>query len=217
VHATADGEIVVIHDATLERTTDGAGPVRTLTFAQVRRLDAGFRFTPDAGRTFPFRGRGLTVPSLTELQRALPGMPLNIEIKQAEPSIVAEVVALVRRGGAPVVLAAESHQVMEEIRRLAPDLPTSLSAEEVARFHAAVESGETPSLPAGAVALQIPPRFGSVTLVSEASLRAAHALGAEIHVWTINDPGEARRLLALGCDGIMSDFPGRVRPLLGAG
>jgi glycerophosphoryl diester phosphodiesterase len=72
------------------------------------------------------------------------------------------------------------------------------------------------SLPAGAVALQIPPTYGDVTLVDAASVAAAHAVGAEIHVWTINDPTEARRLLTLGCDGIMTDVPHLLRPLMTA-
>jgi glycerophosphoryl diester phosphodiesterase len=71
-------------------------------------------------------------------------------------------------------------------------------------------------LPDGAVALQIPPTFGDVTLVDATSVAAAHALGAEVHVWTINDPGEARRLLALGCDGIISDAPHVMRPIVDA-
>src|SRR6185369_11672155 len=87
VHATADGEIVVLHDPTLERTTDGAGAVAALRFAEIERLDAGHRFTPDGGRTFPFRGTGVRVPRLGDLLREFPGMPLNIEIKQETPSI----------------------------------------------------------------------------------------------------------------------------------
>src|SRR5882672_6860309 len=78
VHATADGEIVVLHDPTLERTTDGAGAVSALPFAVVTRLDAGYRFTTDAGHTHPFRGRGVRVPRLAELLREFPDVPLNI-------------------------------------------------------------------------------------------------------------------------------------------
>jgi glycerophosphoryl diester phosphodiesterase len=214
VHATADGEIVVIHDATVERTTDGAGPVASLSVAEIARLDAGFRFTPDGGRTFPYRGRDVRVPRLLDLMREFPDVPLNIEIKQDTPAIVAEVVALVRRARATVLLAAEHDAIMQQIRRAAPDIPTSLAAGEVAAFIMALQGGERPVLPEGAVALQIPPCFGATTLVSAVSVAAAHALGAEVHVWTINDAEEVRRLVALGCDGIMSDFPGRARAVI---
>jgi glycerophosphoryl diester phosphodiesterase len=216
VHATRDGEVVVLHDPTLERTTDGAGPVAALTFAELSRLDAGHRFSSDGGRTHPFRGQGIRVPRLAELLRAFPDAPLNIEIKSEGADIVAAVVAMARAAPSPVVLAAEHDVIMQTIRAAAPDLPTSLAATEVAAFIGALRDGERPSLPAGAVALQIPPTYGGVTLVSGESVAAAHALGAEVHVWTINDPGEARRLLALGCDGIITDVPHVIAPLLAA-
>ncbi len=214
VHATADGEIVVLHDPTLERTTDGAGPVSRLRYAQIVGLDAGFHFTPDGGRTHPFRGTGLRVPRLADLVREFPDAPLNIEIKQETPSIVADVVTLLRAARATVVLAAEYDTIMTAIRGAAPDIPTSLAAGEVAAFIDALQRGVAPTLPEGAVALQIPPRFGAIELVTRETVAAAHALGAEMHVWTINDADEMRRLLALGCDGIISDLPARARAVV---
>jgi glycerophosphoryl diester phosphodiesterase len=100
---------------------------------------------------------------------------------------------------------------MRDIRATAPDVPTSLSAGEVAAFIFALRDGMPPPLPDGAVALQIPPAFNDIPLVTAESVAAAHGLGAEIHVWTINDVAEATRLLALGCDGIITDHPGRMR------
>jgi glycerophosphoryl diester phosphodiesterase len=214
VHATADGEVVVIHDATLDRTTSGCGAVRAHTWSEVRGLDAGFHFSPDRGHTFPFRAQGVTIPRLVDLLEQFPDVPLNIEIKQADPPIVEAVVDLVRRARAPVVLAAELDEIMRAIRRVAPDLPTSLSAGEVAAFHAAVSGGTSPVLPRGAIAFQIPPRFGAIELVTETTVDAAHALGAEVHVWTINDPDEMCRLLDLGCDAIISDFPALARTVI---
>ena len=217
VHATADGEIVVLHDATLDRTTEATGPVCALTWRDLEHVDAGFHFTADGGRTYPQRGRGVRVPRLAELVDAYPDVPLNIEIKQAEPRIVDTVVALVRRSRATVVLAAEHDAIMADIRASAPDLPTSLSTGEVAAFIFALRDGKPPPLPEGAVALQIPPAFNDIPLVTAESVAAAHALGAEMHVWTINDVAEATRLLALGCDGIITDHPARMRGVLSAG
>lgn len=214
VHATRDGEVVVLHDPTLERTTDGTGPVAALTFAELARLDAGHGFSPDAGRTFPFRGQGIRVPRLAELLREVPDVPLNIEIKSEGDAIIAAVVAMVRAARARIVLAAEHDGIMQAIRAAAPEVPTSCATGEVAAFIGALQTGEAPQLPDGAIALQIPASFGDVTLVDAASVAAAHALGAEVHVWTINDPAEARRLLALGCDGIMTDVPHLVRPAI---
>lgn len=214
VHATRDGEIVVLHDPTLERTTDGVGRVAALTFAELSRLDAGHTFTLDGGKTHPFRGQRIRVPRLAELMRELPDAPLNIEIKCEGAAPVDAVVALVRAARARIVLAAEHDNIMQAIRAAAPEIPTSLATLEVAAFIGALQQGFEPSLPAGAVALQIPPRFGDTTLVDAASVAAAHRLGAEMHVWTINDPAEARRLLDLGCDAIMTDVPHVIRSVI---
>lgn len=217
VHATWDGEVVVLHDPTLERTTDGAGPVAALTFAELSRLDAGHRFSLDDGRTHPFRGQGIRVPRLAEVLRAFPEVPLNVEIKCEGAAIVAAVVAMVRAARCRIVLAAEHDTIMQAIRAAAPDLPTSLATGEVAAFVGALQSGERPVLPEGAVALQIPPTYGDVTLVTAESVAAAHDLGAEVHVWTINEVAEARRLLALGCDGIITDVPHVLASVIAAG
>ena len=87
VHRTADGEIVVFHDPTLERTTDGRGQLAGLTLAELRNLDAGSRFSPDGGRTHPFRGQDVRVPTLGEVLEEFPGLPVIIEIKQIEPAM----------------------------------------------------------------------------------------------------------------------------------
>jgi len=216
VHATRDGEVVVLHDPTLERTTDGAGAVADITFAELGRLDAGHRFTADGGRTFPYRGQGIRVPRLAELLQEFREIPLNIEIKSEGAAIIAEVVRMVRAARARIVLAAEHDSIMQAIRAAAPDIPTSLATGEVAAFIGALQNGETPTLPDGAVALQIPPSFGEIVLVDARSVAAAHALGAEVHVWTINDADEARRLLDLGCDGIMTDVPHLLSPVIAA-
>jgi glycerophosphoryl diester phosphodiesterase len=127
---------------------------------------------------------------------------------------VEAVVAMVRSARARIVLAAEHDSIMQAIRATAPELPTSLATLEVAAFVGALQQETEPSIPDGAVALQIPPRFGDTTLVDAASVAAAHRLGAEVHVWTINDPTEARRLLDLGCDGIMTDVPHVIAPVI---
>jgi len=214
VHATRDGEVVVLHDPTLERTTDGAGPVAALTFAELSRLDAGHGFSPDGGRTHPFRGQGVRIPRLAELMRAHPDVPLNIEIKPEGADIIAAVVRLVRDTKTRIVLAAEHDAIMHAIRAAAPEIPTSCATGEVAAFMWALQDGNAPSLPDSAVALQIPPSFGDIALVTAESVAAAHALGAEVHVWTINDPNEARRLLDLGCDAVMTDLPHVIRPVI---
>ena len=208
VHATRDGVVVVIHDSTLERTTDGEGPVCERSFAELGRCDAGFRFA--AAGAHPYRGRGVRVPSLEELLDEMPQVPLNIEIKQADPPIEPTVARLLERKRAleRVVLAAEDDTIMQRIRACAPGAATSASRGEAQEFFERCFwrgfDGYTPP----ARALQIPARYGELDLVTADTLAAAHGFGLEVHVWTVNEEAEMERLLRLGVDGVMSDFPG---------
>jgi glycerophosphoryl diester phosphodiesterase len=210
VHATRDGVVVVIHDDTLERTTNGTSAVRQLDFAEVRRYDAGFRFEIDGAH--PFRGRGVRVPSLEETLEAFPAIPLNIEIKQGEPPIEAIVVDLLDRHGAldRVLLAAEDDRVMERIRARTPGVATSAAYGEARDFFERCFADRFADYEPIARALQIPPRTAGIELVVAETIAAAHRFGLEMHVWTINDETEMARLLTLGVDGVMSDYPGRL-------
>ncbi|MET0626512.1 MAG: glycerophosphodiester phosphodiesterase [Pyrinomonadaceae bacterium] len=216
VRATADGELVVIHDAALERTTDGAGRVRQLTLAELKRLDAGYRWSPDGGKSFPFRGRGLTVPTLREVFDALPHMRFNIEPKQSEPPIVAPLCGLIRERGmaSRVLVAAFAGDTMERFRRECPEVATSASTAEVAGFLALQRSGRAGTYGPPMQALQVPERAGALGLLSREFVAAAHARNLRVHAWTVNAEGDMRRLLDLGVDGIMTDYPDRLLKLL---
>jgi len=212
VHATADGEIVVLHDPTLERTTDGGGPVSALPWTAAAALDAGYRFTHD-GRSFPYRGQGVRIPRLVEVLAAFPAYRLNIEIKQADPPIVDAVLDVLRRAASldRVLLAAEHDAIMEAIRRTAGDaVATGMCVGDVVDFVGRVSREDWAGYTAPGQALQIPPAHGGIDLVTAASVAAAHRVGLEVHVWTINDAAEIDRLLDLGVDGVMSDLPGLV-------
>jgi glycerophosphoryl diester phosphodiesterase len=211
-HATADGELVILHDADLARTTDAEGPVRERRFAELERIDAGHRFTPDGGRTFPFRGRGVRIPRLAEILAAFPEVRINLEVKQDDPPIAEEVVRAVRRAGAErrVLLAAEAEAVLAKLRALDPGTALGSSLEDVVEFvRAGAENRLAGHRPRGH-ALQIPPEALGRPLVTPELLAGARHLGVFVHVWTINEPREMRRLLELGVDGVMSDFPARL-------
>jgi glycerophosphoryl diester phosphodiesterase len=216
VHATRDGEILVLHDPELSRTTDGKGQVSELTFKQVRRLDAGFRFTPDAGKTFPSRGKGIRIPTLREVAERFPDVPFNIEIKQSEPGIEREVFKLLETLGhaALVLLAAESDSLMDRIRRVSGPFPTNFASSEVLEFLQRVNSGKWEDYTPPSRALQIPEKYHDIVLVSRDSLEAAHHLGIEVHVWTVNEENDMSRLLKMGVDGVMTDFPGRLKKVI---
>lgn len=206
VHGTRDGHVVVFHDATLDRTTDGSGEVRTLTLDELRRLDASARFAPAPGHAaLPFE-RPLRVPTFDEVLAAFPGARLNVEIKQAEPALEELVLAALDRHQARgrVLLAAENAIIARRIRAAAPDVLTGMSAEDVYGF---LTSLDDPAYRAPGFALQVPVRFGDMAIVTPQTVARAHALGMEVHVWTVDDPGEMEELLAMGVDGLITNVP----------
>jgi glycerophosphoryl diester phosphodiesterase len=217
VRATADGELVVIHDETLERTTDGAGRVRQLTLAELKRLDAGYRWSPDGGRSFPLRGRGLTVPTLREVFAALPEMRFNIEPKQAEPPINAPLCRLIREHGmaSRVMVAAFRSNVLKQFRRECPEVATSAGTAEVAGFLALQRSALAGSYGPQMQALQVPEWAGALRVLTGDFVADAHARNLRVHAWTVNDEDDMRRLIALGVDGVMTDYPDRLLKVLG--
>src|SRR5262245_326124 len=212
VHASRDGHIVVIHDNTVERTTNGRGKVQDLTLYELQKLDAGYWFSLDEGKTFPFRTAGITIPVLAEILTAFPSLKFTIEIKQKDPPIEEQVVAVVCACGRTedVILASEHDQVLARIRFLAPEIATSFATGEAIDFFQRAATGQLSDYRPPGQALQIPLDFQGMPLVTAEFLTAAHTVGCEMHVWTINEPQEMKRLLDLGVDGIMSDFPDRL-------
>ena len=220
VHATRDGEIVIVHDDTVQRTTDGAGTVREMDLVSLNRLDAGFQFTDDAGATYPFRGQGIRVPTLREFFSEFPEAKTTVEIKELPVLVIETLFDLVEEfGRAPqLLLAAQDDETMATVRRVVRDrgLPvaTGCSMHEIHAFMTALWSGRRfPREPPGQV-VQIPPLYQGMTLVTPVSVAAAHDLGVEVHVWTVNEVDEMKKLLALGVDGITTDYPGRLRDVI---
>lgn len=215
VHLTADGHVVVIHDESVERTTNGRGRVASLTLAQIQALDAGFRFTPD-GTSYPFRGRGVRVPTLEEVLRAFPQARFVVEMKPDDPAIAEAVVAVLDRTAARqrVLLAGFGDRAVQRARALAPDVPTSTPKGEALRLVALHRLGLGAfTRPPGAV-LQLPERYLGLPVVTESMVRMARRWGVPLHVWTVNDEPSMRRFVTMGVDGIITDFPDRLARVL---
>lgn len=212
VHTTADGEVVCLHDDTVDRTTDGTGAVHGLTLAEVRALDAGYRFTTDGGATFPYRATGVTVPTLAEVLAAHPAAWFSIEIKQTEPDIVDAVLAVVDASGAAshVVLVSFADSVVADIRARRPDLVTGMSLSEIFTFVMLRPANEATYVPPSTIA-QIP--FGNVTAPI---VERAERFGIRLHAWTVNDRATMERLLDLGTHGIMTDDPALLAEVIAA-
>jgi glycerophosphoryl diester phosphodiesterase len=217
VHATRDGEIVVIHDATVDRTTDGSGAVAGMTLRELKGLDAGYRFSPDGARAFPYRDRGITIPTLAEVYEEFPVAPVNADIKEARAGMEEAVLRVIERAGAEArtLVASNDHAVVRRFRSVSGGrIPTAASRREIATFYLMSRSRlEALGRPAYE-ALQVPVEHRGIELVTPRFLRAAHSRGVRVDVWTINDPGEMRRLLDLGVDVVMTDRPGVLAGLL---
>ncbi|MDJ0864922.1 MAG: glycerophosphodiester phosphodiesterase [Myxococcota bacterium] len=213
-HVTRDGALVLIHDDVLERTTNGVGRVADIELSELRRLDAGDRFSPAGHDRFPFRGRGLRIPTLEEALQTFPDARFNIELKERIPALVHGAIDLVQRLGREetVLLAAADDGLMADLRAQLAEtrvgVAVGASAGDVLGFVRAALDGKP--APPGPDALQIPPGFGGRPLVTRELVEHAHAYDVAVHVWTVNEPAEMHRLLDLGVDGIISDFPGRV-------
>ncbi len=210
VHMTRDGRIVVVHDATVDRTTDGSGAVREMTLEEIRGLDAGYRFSPDGGSSYPYRGRDLRVPTLGEIFREFPDAAVNVEIKVAMPGIERIVLSVIEEAGAEgrTLVASGKHQVIERFRRASGGaIPTAASRREVRTFYLLSRLRLEGLLRPPYEALQVPVGYRGIPLVTPRFVRAAHARGVRVDAWTINDPSEMRFLLDLGVDVIMTDRP----------
>jgi glycerophosphoryl diester phosphodiesterase len=209
LHMTRDGVIVVFHDPHLERTTNGKGPIKSLTLSELKRLDAGYHFSPD-GKEYPYRGKGLTVPTFEEALDLDVSARFNVEIKQSDPPMVDALWRLIERRKLHdrLLVAAAVDRLVRAFRRAcAGSVATSAGSNETRLFWAASRLGLARFVPTPYDALQVPPRSGPLTVVDRRFLAAAHDRGLHVHVWTIDEAEEMRRLLALGVDGIMSDRP----------
>lgn len=221
IHSSADGVLVVIHDDTVDRTTDGVGRVHDKTYAELAALDAGYDWptlAEEAGRTDrPFRGQGVTIPALEEVLRAFPDMPMNIEIKQEEPSIAGALCDLLRQYDREenTLVASFRPRSIQEFRAACPAVATSAVEPEIRPFFLLSLFGLGAAAAPPAQAFQVPEFGGGFRVVDVHLIRNARAKGVEVHPWTINTTEDMERMLALDVDGIITDYPDRLLALLG--
>ncbi len=216
IHSTADGALVVIHDDTVDRTTDGSGRVQDLTFAQVKELDAGYYWTDDDGASYPFRGQGITIPALEEVLAAFPEMRMNIEIKQETPSIVQLFCQMLNDYSMrDKVLVASFHEsTINEFRENCPGYATSMVEPEIRLFFGLNLFYLGAIFQAPSEAIQVPEYSGNLHVVTERFVKVANSLNVDVHVWTVNETEDMRRLLDLGVNGIITDRPDRLLELI---
>lgn len=213
VHMTRDGHVVLSHDATVDRLTNGTGLIRNMTLAELKGIDFGYRFTTDGGQTFPYRGKGVTIPTLVEVLTTFPTMRVNMDIKQLTPPMetaLAETIKSCRAEDRTLVTSFHS-RTMNRWRRYAPArIATSANIREMVKFVCCWRSGMQRLYTPHVDAFQVPMQQYGVRVVTPKMLQIAHGHGVKVHVWTINEEPVIRRLLEWGVDGICSDYPDRV-------
>ena len=214
IHQTEDGVIVLMHDDTVDRTTDGSGAIKEMTFAEIRELDAGHYWTGDDGATYPYRSQGIQVPTVEEMFQRYSDMRMNIEIKQETPSMVRPFCQLIRDYNMEEkVLVATFHQAtVEAFREVCPNVITSMVEPEIQLFFGLTSAFLGALFQAPGTAFQVPrtsslPIIGEVDVITERFVRVAHSHNIQVHAWTINETAEMERLIGLGVDGIITDRP----------
>lgn len=209
VHLSRDGVVVVHHDETLERTTNGSGPVSACTAEALERLDAGYWFQPArAGTLYPYRGKGIGIPRLRAVLERYPGIPFIIELKSADPALVDRTIAEVRAADAVgrVTLGSFYWRPLHHARKAEPRIRTGSSREEtrLALYKSYLH------LPLGRPAFrefQVPEAVGRTTVVTPRFIAHAHRAGLPVKVWVVDHREDMERLLAWGVDGLISDRP----------
>jgi glycerophosphoryl diester phosphodiesterase len=211
-HITKDSQIVLMHDETVDRTTNGKGLIEDLTLAQLKKLDAAYGWSNDGGKTFPYRGQGIQVPTLEELFQKFPQMRYVIEIKLTQNPIDKPLCDLIRKFSMQdkVVIASFHDEAMQRFRQTCPEVATSASRGEVTKF---VLLGKV--FLSGLVAPQyqsIQPPYDpkeslNIPIMTKRFIREAHAKNLKVEPWTVDDPEFMKQYIEWGVDGIMTDRP----------
>ena len=216
IHAAADGTLVVRHDPFVDSTTNGKGFIRDFSLSKLKQLDAGYTWSDDGGESFPFRARGIAIPTLAEVFESFPNTCLNIDIKPKEPQVTHSLCKLLCdfHKLEQVVVGSFHTNQLNLFRRLCPRTRTAAGVSEIRRFLLMEHIFLDRSFHSQAYAFQIPETEGRLRIVSPRFIRAAHSRGLLVHIWTVNEKADMRRLIDWGVDGIMTDFPDRLADVL---
>jgi glycerophosphoryl diester phosphodiesterase len=215
VRLTADEVPVVVHDSNLKRTTGRRDSVAGLTLTQLRETDAGARFSPDGGRSFPFRGAGIVIPTLAQVLGAFPDMPLLVDIKESRAQAAVRQVLLDEGAVDRCVLASEETAALAAFgtaqfsRAAAPREISQLYWGTFLRRATLSAAGRATTCPYRV--LSVPDRYRGLKVPTASFVAAARGRGCPVHVWTVDDPFLARRLWKSGVAGIVTNFPDRIR------
>ncbi len=198
---------MVLHDATTDRTTDVRLALADASSSHVLQADAGATFSPDNGRTFPWRGKGVRIPTLAEVLESIPHLPLLVEIKEPRGQEEIRRVLEAHRSGERSVVASADWHALKVFR--SGSFSLGASRREITHLYFGSWVGWTPrSVPYQA--LSVPEAYRGLTIPTSKFVSSARRLGCPVHVWTVDDPAVARRLWRRGVSGIVTNIPDRI-------
>lgn len=217
VHITSDDVLVLMHDETVDRTTDGSGEIENMTLAQLKELDAGYDWSPAEGETFPYRGQGLQVATVEEVFEAFPERRYVLEIKETGASVAEPLCDLIREHGLEdqVMVGSFHDERLAEFRRVCPEIATSTARLETEIYFVMNRAFLTPLYTPPGAAFQVPEYSGNLHILTRGFIEGAHSRNMDVHAWTINEVEDMQRLLDLGVDGLITDYPDRALEVLG--
>ncbi len=209
VHMSKDGHLVVMHDETVDRTTNGSGKISDLTLQEIKSLEVAGDWSPDDGQTTPYKGQKLRVPTLAEVFYLFPDSVMNIEIKQAEPSMARALCEMIHSFdmSQKVLVPSFSDEAIAEFRSYCPEVATASGARETRSFVIANFALLSKFIPIEFEAFQVPESSSSIPVVIPHFINGAHKRNVQVHIWTVNDADDMQRFMELGVDGIMTDRP----------
>ena len=211
-HITKDNHIVLMHDEEVDRTTDGSGLIEELTLYELKQLDAAYRWSIDGGKTFPYRGQDIRVPTLDHVFQKFPEMRYVVEIKLTQNPIARPLCELIRRHNmqGKVMIASFHDEAMQNFRKTCPEIATSGSRTEVQNFVILGKAFLSAFIAPQYQSIQPPydPKESmNIPIMTERFIREAHAKNIKVEPWTVNDPELMKQYIQWDADGIITDRP----------
>lgn len=217
LHITEDSVLVISHDETVDRTTEGAGVIEDMTLAEIKALDAGYDWSNDGRQTFPYRGMGITIPTLEEIFQTFPEYHMTIEIKKTENSMAVPFCEMIRSYGMQdkILVASFLDERMSEFRQACSEVATSSARQETTIFVLLSKVFLGRLYSPYFYALQVPEESSGITVMTSQFVRAAHERNLRVEPWTIDDPEQMETYIEWGVDGIITDRPDLMLEILG--
>lgn len=212
MHMTKDGVLVLAHDETLDNRTNGKGALRDSTYEDLKKLDFAYNWSPDGGKTYPYRGQGVGVYTLEEMFSDFPTLRYGIEIKQTTTEAATKFCATIKKYNYEdkVLVSSVTQPNMDVFRKACPTVATSATDPEATKFFVLQKLDLVGLYKPKFSSLQVPGKQGSLSIASKAFSGNAHHLGLKVINWTIDTPAQAQHFIDLGADGIITSYPKRV-------